>query len=170
MFFELIAAIAAAFAGAGLVLLLNMLTRGALPKWAMPVAAGAAMLGYAVWSEYTWYARTAGDLPAGVEVTTANEVTAFWRPWTYMAPLVDRFAALDTASIQTNDAVPDQRIADLYFFGRWSPQRALPVVIDCSRGLVAPLPSATLDEAGAATDAAWGAPADGDATLDLACT
>jgi hypothetical protein len=58
MFLELIAAFAAAFVAAGIVLAVNMATGGRLPRWAMPVAAGAAMLGYAVWSEYSWFART----------------------------------------------------------------------------------------------------------------
>ena len=170
MFLELIAAFAAAFAAAGIMLGLNMLTGGRLPKWSLPVAAGAAMLGYAVWSEYTWFARTAGDLPEGVEVTFANESRAAWRPWTYAAPMVNRFIAADTGSIRTNAAVPDQRILDLYFFGRWSPRNLVEVVVDCETGRLAPLVSAELDASGAATEAAWATPPRGDTTLEMACT
>lgn len=170
MFLELIAAVAAAFAAAGIVLGINMLTGGRLPKWSLPLAAGAAMLGYAVWSEYTWFARTAADLPRGVEVTFANESRAMWRPWTYAAPMVNRFIAADTVSIRTNEAVPGQRILDLYFFGRWSPQNRVEVVVDCETGRLAPLVSADLDGSGAATDAAWATPPPGDTTLEVACT
>jgi hypothetical protein len=170
MFLELIAAFAAGFAAAGVVLGLNMLLGGRLPKWSLPVAAGAAMLGYAFWSEYTWFSRTAAELPAGVEVTFANETRALWRPWTYAAPIVNRFIAADTASIRTNAAVPDQRILDLYFFGRWSPQNRVEVVVDCGTGRLAPLVSAELDASGAATEAAWATPPPGDTTLEIACT
>ena len=44
MVFELIATIVAGFAGAGVALLLNKIFGGRLPRWIMPVAAGAAML------------------------------------------------------------------------------------------------------------------------------
>ena len=40
MFWELIATLMAGFAAAGVVLLLNKILRGRLPKWAMPIAAG----------------------------------------------------------------------------------------------------------------------------------
>lgn len=169
MFLELIAAFAAAFAAAGLVLVLNLITGNRLPKWAMPVAAGAALLGYAIWSEYTWFGRVAGDLPQGVEVTFTNNAEAIWRPWTFAAPFVDRFVALDTASIRTNASVPHQRIADMYFYGRWSPRMGVEVVVDCREGVVAPLPSAELDAAGEATRAAWTKPLPGDTTLENAC-
>lgn len=169
MFLELIAAFAAAFAGAGLVLVLNLMTGGKLPKWAMPLAAATAMFGYAIWSEYTWFARTAGPLPEGVEITYTNETSAFYKPWTYAAPYVNRFTALDTASIRTNDAVPHQRIADLYLFGRWSPRQGLAIVVDCDAGRIAPLPSAEFDETGEAVEASWTAPPEGDSTLATAC-
>jgi len=170
MFLELIAAFAAAFAAAGLVLGLNLLTGGRLPRWAMPLAAGAALLGYAIWSEYSWFGRVAGSLPEGVEVTFTNHAEAIWRPWTFAAPFVDRFVALDTTSIRTNPEVSHQRVADLYFFGRWAARRGVEVVIDCREGVVAPLPSAELDAAGEATRAAWVSPLPGDTTLEKACS
>jgi hypothetical protein len=169
MFFELIAAFCAAVAGAGLALIANWLSGGRLPRWAMPVAAGAAMLGYAVWSEYSWYERTRASLPEGFEVAAVNEVRAMWRPWTYAAPIVDRFAALDTAAVRRNEAVPDQRLTEMYFFGRWSPRRSVAVVVDCAGGRVAPLPTAELDASGAVSAAAWDELSDGDAALRAIC-
>jgi hypothetical protein len=169
MFLELIAAFAAAFAAAGLVLGIKLASGGRLPRWAMPAAAGAALIGYAIWSEYSWFDRVAGALPDGMEVTFTNEAQAIWRPWTLVAPFVDRFVALDTTSIRTNAAVPHQRIADMYFFGRWAPRQGVEVVIDCREGVMAPLPSAELDESGEATRAAWTSPLAGDTTLEDAC-
>ena len=169
MFLELIAAFAAAFAAGGLVLGINLLTGGRLPRWAMPVAAGAALLGYAVWSEYTWFDRTVATLPEGVEVGTVNRAQALWRPWTLVAPFVDRFAAIDTTSIRSNDAAPDMRIADVYFFGRWSPRRRLDVVFDCAHARMAPLPSVTFAEDGTVRQAAWETVGEDDDALDKAC-
>lgn len=169
MFLELIAAIAAAFAAAGIVLGLNLVTGGRLPRWAMPVAAGAALLGYAVWSEYSWFDRIASDLPEGVEVTFANHAAVIWKPWTFVAPFVDRFVALDTASIRTNAQVPHQRVADMYFYGRWTRRQGIEVVIDCREGVMAPLPSAEFGDSGAAMRAAWTRPLPGDTTLEHAC-
>ena len=169
MFLELIAAFAAAFAAAGVAMLVNVLTGGRLPKWAMPVAAGAALLGFAIWSEYSWYDRTAGALPEGVDVTFANVSTVAWKPWTHAVPYVNRFVALDTLSIRKNEAVPHQRLADIYFYERWAPRVALEMVVDCSEDRVAPLASATLSDSGEATDAAWARPAEGDRTVEAAC-
>ncbi|MEL7115964.1 MAG: hypothetical protein AAGP08_10295, partial [Pseudomonadota bacterium] len=73
MFIELIATFVAGLGAAGLVLVINMLTKGRLPKWVMPVAAGAAMIGVAISNEYTWGARTADGLPDGLVVV--EEVT-----------------------------------------------------------------------------------------------
>ena len=68
MFLELIATFAAGAGAAGLVLVLNLMTGGRLPRWAMPVAAGLAMLGVAISNEASWGARTAQGLPEGLVV------------------------------------------------------------------------------------------------------
>lgn len=169
MFFELVAAVAAAFLAGGLALILTRLSGGRLPKWLVPVAAGAAMIGYAVWSEYTWYGRTAAQMPDGLEVTLVNEARAAYRPWTYLAPYVDRFAAVDARSVRTNETVPDARIADMYFFERWGPVRKVEVVFDCSEGRSAPLVTVSFGPGGAIADAAWSAAEDGDRSLAAAC-
>ena len=60
MFWELIAVFVAGFAGAGAVMLLNRVTGGRLPRWLMPLGAGAAMLVATISSEYGWYGRDQG--------------------------------------------------------------------------------------------------------------
>ena len=169
MFFEFVAAIVAGFLGAGLALVANRLSGGRLPRWIMPVAAGAAMIAYTIWSEYTWFDRTVAQLPDDMEVTLVNEASALYRPWTYVAPLKDRFAALDHASMQTNPEVPDQRIATMFFFGRWSPVRSVPMIFDCARGRQAPLATVTFDDKGAASAALWSAPDAENPAIAAAC-
>ena len=169
MFFELIAAFAAGFLGAGLALVAGWLSGGRLPRWLMPVMAGVGMIGYAIWSEYTWFDRTAAAMPPGVEVTFVNEVSAFWRPWTYALPVVDRFAAVDTASIRTNPDVPDARIADMLFAQRWMPNRLVPVMFDCAGGRHAPLATVTFTPDGGIGEGLWSRAGPDDAALSAAC-
>lgn len=134
MLFELIAAIVAGFAGAGIVMLTNKALGGRLPRWLAPAGAGLAMLAMTITNEYSWYPRTAQGLPDGLIVAETVEDRAVYRPWTYLVPFVSRFIAVDTASMLTNDAVADQRLVDVYLFARWTPPRKRSVVVDCAEG------------------------------------
>ncbi|WP_170412405.1 hypothetical protein [Ruegeria atlantica] len=131
MFLELIGTIFAGFAFAGIIMVLNKLTGGRLPRWMTPVAAGLGMIAMTITSEYSWYDRTRDTLPDGMTVIQEVESRAFYRPWTYAVPFVDRFAAIDAGSVRTNEQVPEQRLVELYLFGRWAPVSKLPVVVNC---------------------------------------
>ncbi|WP_171174411.1 hypothetical protein [Ruegeria sp. HKCCD8929] len=170
MFLELIGTIFAGFAVAGVVMLVNKFTGGRLPRWLAPVAAGLAMIAVTIGSEYSWYERTRSALPEGLEVVQEVESRALYRPWTYAAPFVDRFAAVDTASVQTNENVPDQRLADLYFFGRWAPLAKLPVAVDCAAGRRANLADgAEFGADGAVENADWVAAGPDDPVVRAVC-
>lgn len=132
MFLELIATIVAGFAGAGLMLLAVKLTKGALPRWLVPVAAGAAMLAAAISGEYGWYGRTRAALPDGLVVAHTVESRSALRPWTYLYPFTNRFVAVDRAGLQQNANNPDLFMADLYFYGRWRPTQAVQMQVDCA--------------------------------------
>ncbi|NNE51743.1 MAG: hypothetical protein HKN30_04995 [Sulfitobacter sp.] len=134
MFVELIATVFAGIACAGLALLLNIVTGRRLPKWIMPVAAGAGMIGMTISNEYTWFDRTAARLPEGVEIAMTVNEQSWLRPWTQVWPYTKRFAAVDTGTARRNENLPDQRLVDLYFFGRWSPVNQAPMVFDCAAG------------------------------------
>ncbi len=134
MFFEFVATVTAGFAGAGVTLALARLTGGRVPGRAAPVIAGAAMIVFLIWSEYSWYARTAAALPPGVEVAQTIENSGMLRPWTLVWPYVHRFVAVDTGRARTNPDLPGQRMADLYFFGRWAPVNRVTVLFDCPGG------------------------------------
>jgi len=139
MLLELIATVTAAVGAAGVAILLRRLTWGWLGRWFVPVAAGAAMLGVTIVNEYTWYERTRDNLPDGVVVAHAHESREVYRPWTYLFPYVDRFAAVDQASIRTHPDRPARRIVKLLFYGRWQQPRQARVVVDCDRQLRAQL-------------------------------
>lgn len=132
MFLELIATFAAGIGAAGFILALNLLTKGRLPKWAMPVAAGGAMLAATVGLEMGWGARTTQSLPDGVIVVETAQETRWWKPWTFVSPQIVRIIAADTTSVQTNEAAAGILLVDLYLFARWQPTALTPQLIDCA--------------------------------------
>lgn len=170
MLMELIATFIAGFAGAGVAMLLNRIVGGRLPRWLTPVAAGAAMLIATLSAEYGWYNRTSAALPDGLTVARAVEKKPGFRVWAYVFPYVDRFAAVDLHSIKTNDALPDQRIADLYLYGRWAQIQKMPVIVDCRNLERAQLTegSAFADD-GSITGVAWIKVPAGDPVLTTIC-
>lgn len=131
MFLELIAVLFAGFAGAGLMLLAARVSGGRLPKWVVPLGAGAAMIGTTISSEYSWYARTASALPPELTVAQSVPARAWWRPWTFAVPMTERFVAVNTDTLLDNADQPGLYLAQVYFFGRWKPVTQLQVMVDC---------------------------------------
>ena len=170
MFVELIATIFAGIACAGLAMFLNLLTGKRLPKWVTPVAAGVGMILVTISNEYTWFGRTTADLPEGLEIALTVEEQSWLRPWTQIRPYPKRFAAVDTGTARTNDNAPDQVLADLYFFGRWSPVNRAPMLFDCTGNRFALLiDGAEFDAAGNIANATWQAMPPDDPILTTAC-
>lgn len=170
MFIELIATIVAGVACAGLVMLLNIASGRRLPRWFMPVAAGLGMIAMTISNEYTWFGRTAERLPKGVEIAQTVEEQSWLRPWTQVWPYTKRFVAADVSTARRNENLPAQRLADVYFFGRWSPVQQAPMLVDCAQAQSAVLiDGAEFGEDGTIVDADWQAmPAD-DPLLALLC-
>jgi hypothetical protein len=171
MILEFIAFIAAGFATAGVVMLVNRLTGNRLPRWLIPAAIGGGMFAFALWSEYSWYPRTTGTLPEGVVVATDNAHASSYRPWTYIVPIVTRFIAVDT---RTTRAIPEAEghvATSIILLGRWERGAQLGVVFDCTGGRRADLVGAvTLDDAGLPADPdAWIPVGLEDPVLQTAC-
>jgi hypothetical protein len=99
MIWNLVATVFAGLGGAGIALILRMLSRKKLPKWIIPVCAGIGMLAYQIYIEYTWFDFKRSQLPAGAEVVSSETDSMIWRPWTYLKPMTVRFAVLDRNSI-----------------------------------------------------------------------
>jgi hypothetical protein len=132
MAIELIAAIVAAVAMAGIGLMLRKLSRGRLPKWIVPVFAGAGLLGFTVWSEYDWFSRVSGELPAGVVVVSTLSGPTPLRPWSYIAPMTTAFVAMDTGATVAHPDAPSLRLVRLYSFARWQGATEGLMVVDCA--------------------------------------
>ncbi|WP_299750748.1 hypothetical protein [uncultured Tateyamaria sp.] len=170
MFVELIATIFAGIGCAGLVMVLNIALSKRLPKWLMPVAAGAGMIGMTISNEYTWFGRTAERLPEGVEIAMTVDEQSWLRPWTQAYPYTKRFVAVDVANLRRNETQPDQRLVDLYFFGRWSPVNQMPLLLDCAEARSAILiDGADFSADGAVVDADWQAMPGDDPILTMVC-
>ena len=116
---ELIAAIVAAIACAGIAMILRRLSRNRLPAWILPAAAALGLISYTAWSEYSWYGRMAAALPEGVHVVWEDDRPQALRPWTMAVPLVTRFVALDTRQMLAHPSGPDLILANAYGFARW---------------------------------------------------
>lgn len=170
MFFELIGTIVAGVAAALLMWAINRTLKYRLPKWLIPAAAGAAMLTATISSEYSWFSRTKASMPEGMVVAQTIEEKAFYRPWTYTAPFISRYVAVDQHSKRTHPNHPDQRLVDLVFYGRWTRTAKVPMLFDCAASLRADIVDGiTFGEDGAVTDAQWFAIEPGDPLLRTAC-
>lgn len=170
MFFEMVATLVSGFAGAGIVLLFNKISGGRLPKWAMPVGAGIAMISTTIANEYAWYDRTRDTLPDGMIVVHTVESKAIYRPWTYIAPFTERFIAVDEPSLRTHQARPAMRMVDTYFLGRWSAPEKMVILADCTSGKRAPLiDGVSFDANGEISGIDWVSPAEGDPLITAIC-
>lgn len=99
MIWTIIAMIAAGLGAAGIALILRKITGNLLPKWIIPVFAGAGMLGYQISWEYAWFDHQQQRLPA-VSIVVATETTPnAWRPWTHYFPMVTAFTVLDSNGV-----------------------------------------------------------------------
>jgi hypothetical protein len=156
MALELIAAVVAAFAMAGIALILRKLSGQRLPRWIIPVAAGAGLLGFTVWSEYDWFSRVSAELPTGVEIVDAPKVTMPIRPWTYVAPLTTRFTAIDHRATVSPPDNPDLLVAREIVYARWIGAAERLVIVDCAGDRQALLaPGVSPDGQGGLTGADW---------------
>jgi hypothetical protein len=170
MFWDLIATVAAGFMAAGIVLFLKRVLRLPLPKWVLPVAAGASMLGYAIWSEYSWFGRVSEALPPGLVVATTERSAAPWRPWTYAFPIVTRFVTVDRGGTRTHPAAPGQRLTSVQVWTRWQATVTVPVLFDCDGGRAANLgQGADFAADGTVVNADWHDLPENDPILLTAC-
>lgn len=174
MLMDLLATLSAGFGGAGLALILRWLlrlgSRRTVARWAVPAGAGAGMICYAIWAEYSWFDRVKAELPPEVKVVLALPQGAPWRPWSYVFPVTTRFVALDARAPLTHAAVPGQVVMPVLFVARWQPLRSVPVAFDCPGRRRADIgPEATIDSDGRITGTEWLAVPPGDPIFAAAC-
>lgn len=132
MAYELIGAIVAAVGAAGVILLLNKLLRGRLPRWLVPTAAGLALVTVTIVLEYGWYGRVVDGLPEGVEVVWVDQTPQPLRPWTFAVPMATQVIAADGRQVAKHPVKAELRMLPLYRFARWRPTEQAVMVVDCA--------------------------------------
>ena len=171
MLLELVGTVLAGLAAGMLVWALRSWKPHRVPKWALPVVAGAAMILATISSEYGWFGRVSAQLPESFVVAQTVEESSFLRPWTYLAPYISRFVAVDRGTAKTHPDAPGQRIVDLHFFGRWTPYRRVGVLWDCTGHRTAALGEGVeFGEGGAVAGVDWQPIAPDDPVFVAACT
>jgi hypothetical protein len=169
MAFELLAALVAA---ATLGLLAWALRRWlpAMPKWAIPLAAALGLIGYTIWSEYSWFDRVSGELPPELEVVAVQDEAMPLRPWTYLAPIKMRFVALDHRETLAHPQAANLRLVTLYSFARWKPVDQGLMAVDCAgKRHVMVVEGVTISDQGVLTGAEWQAAGPEDQLQQAAC-
>ncbi len=131
MLFQLLGAIILGVGMAGVVMIAFRLVGRKAPRWTLPVFAGAAMLGFQIWNEYTWFSRTAAALPAHIVLAGTYSSSSPLQPWTMLVPPVDRFSVIDARSIRRNERAPHLRMIEVFLIGRYMPTASTIQIYDC---------------------------------------
>ena len=155
---SILLAVIIGLAVAGLVhLTLRLLPVGKKSRMAITVfAAGAGMLCYQIYDEYTWYQRASTRLGPDMQIIQRFQETSLLRPWARQWPYVSRFTALSHAETKTNDAQPDMFIVTTYLTERNLPTLKLRLIVDCARSRRTYFDTRTeFDGTGAPVDAPW---------------
>lgn len=115
MIWHLLALAVAGLGAAGIGALLRALSGKRLPKWIIPIFAGAGMLTYQIYYEYNWFEHKQTQLPAASQVVELEQEGVFWRPWTYMFPMTVGFTVVDTEEIAQTER-EGQRISQFILY------------------------------------------------------
>lgn len=131
-----------------------------LPPWLLPAGIGASMVIYSVWNDYAWFGREVSRLPEGSEVLMVGTARQPWAPWTFVAPVEVRFAALDPAAV--TEGPSGNRRAEIILVERRGQTLLVPQEFDCAGRMIRPArgdwaPAAANDPAFAAVCGSGGA-------------
>ena len=107
MFWTFVATVVCGLGAAGIALGIRAMTRNLAPKWIIPVFAGAGMLGYLIYTEYTWFEQKQSLMPEEAVIVDTESNGILWRPWTFFFPYVNAFSTVDTKSISETPSNPD---------------------------------------------------------------
>lgn len=166
MLLTFLGALATGVLGACVAFVIRRMT-GASARWLIPFSAGAGMLGFTIWNDYSWFGRQRDGLPDDVVVVEAFTQSSAIQPWTLLVPMVNRYSALDRRAAQRNPDRPELVRAPFFVAQRYQPSFVAPQIIDCAEGRRADAVAAGAD--GLPADDAWFDLPDGHPLLEAAC-
>lgn len=170
MFWEFIATACAGLGAAGIALILRKISAKKLPSWTVPAFAGAGMLLFQIYSEYTWFSHQKSLLPPSVQVVKTVAETSPWRPWTFIQPQVVRFMAIHVGADAVNQMNPQLVLADIYLFERRRMAKRLHEVFHCGQSARAEFSEHfSLPRQGETLSKQWLLLAEDDPALTAAC-
>ncbi len=156
MLIHLLATFSAGICAAGVILLFYRVRGRKSPRYLAPLAAGLAMIAYNLWDEYSWAPRTIASLPEQIEVVETFGTSAFWKPWTYLVPQVDRFSSIDRSKLRRNQELPGYVLAEVILVARRGPTVVTQQLFDCPNAKRTDvIPSRGFDENGLPRDQDW---------------
>ena len=161
-----IGAISTAILAACVAFIINRLT-GVNARWLIPVSAGAAMLGFTIWFDYTWFARTAETLPPSMMVTDSFTSTRGLQPWTLLVAPVVRFRAVDLETVSSRVDQDHVRRAQVALFDRFNATFVIWQFFDCASARRAD--AVMMGEDGLPPSAAWSHVSPDDPLLGAVC-
>lgn len=94
-----------------------------------PFSAGVCMLSAVIVGEYHWAAHQISQLPSHVQVVVEVSPVSVFKPWTWIAPPVQRLSALGLASSAHAPIV----LADVYLLARWQAPVSTLQWFDCAQ-------------------------------------
>lgn len=168
---DIIALVAVGFATWGLVLtVFRLALRRKPPRWASPLAIGLAMIGFAVWNDYSWPSRTAEALPPRAVVVDEVSAAVAWQPWTLLVPRVEALVVVDRARVRHNDRLPGHALVEIALVRRYGETLVANHLFDCSgRRRTVIGADAAVDARGMPTAAAWEPVPAGSPVASIAC-
>ncbi len=170
MFWSLLTALVAGFAGAGIGLLLRSLSGQRLPKGVIPICAGLAMLAATVGTEYGWYPNVLRTMPEDTIVVAERQQQTWYQPWTFIRPWVRGFVSYSPSEVAETVEGSGILVVQLRRQERWQPQMVLPNLIDCETNRRAEIrPDTEFSDTGAPVNAPWIDVADGDPIVASVC-
>lgn len=96
MIWHLFAVLIVGLCGGVFLHLLRKISGGRLPKWTISAGAGLCMFGYHAYYDYSWYEFKVSQLPAESIIIYEKNTTTFFKPWSYISPVVNAFTVFDS--------------------------------------------------------------------------
>lgn len=143
MLLDVVVAVCAAFAAAGVLYGLFRLIGRRPPKWLIPTVAAIAIVGVTAYQRYDWHNRVIALLPSEMVVVETLTTEVWVEPWSLIEPVTSSVLVVDTATLRRNDAHPGMALVDLVLLSRDKDTTVIRHLVDCPRRRVAPLPAET---------------------------